>query len=130
MNVTLRLGRSINETRTIFSSNGNTQPAVERETYMIQKILEECQKGLHGVGFNEVVLMIYNSVATAELYMNMNDVRFSDDGSTVTFIAENGTHLHVKWQWSRSSASNIPNGTGGDCQVTRFGSWRKTGILF
>ena len=40
---------------------------------MIQKILEQCQKGSHGVGFNEVVLMLYNSVATAEVYMNMDD---------------------------------------------------------
>jgi len=63
---------------------------------MIQKIMEECQNGFHGVGFNEVVLMLYNSVATAEVYMNMDDVRFSDDGGTVTFMAENGTHLHVK----------------------------------
>ena len=41
---------------------------------MIQKILEQCQKGSHGVGFNEVVLMLYNSVATAEVYMNMDDI--------------------------------------------------------
>jgi hypothetical protein len=63
---------------------------------MIQKILEQCQKGSHGVGFNEVVLMLYNSVATAEVYMNMDDIRFTDDGNTVTFMAENGTHLHMK----------------------------------
>ncbi len=63
---------------------------------MIQKILEQCQNGFHGVGFNEVVLMLYNSVATAEVYMNMDDIRFSDDGQIVTFMAENGTHLHMK----------------------------------
>ena len=63
---------------------------------MIQKILEQCQNGSHGVGFNEVVLMLYNSVATAEVYMNMDDIRFTDDGNTVTFMAENGTHLHMK----------------------------------
>jgi hypothetical protein len=34
---------------------------------MIQKILEQCQKGFHGVGFNEAVLMLYNSVATVEV---------------------------------------------------------------
>ena len=33
---------------------------------MIQKILEQCQKGFHGVGFNEAVLMPYNSVAPVE----------------------------------------------------------------
>ena len=63
---------------------------------MIQKILEHCQKGSHGVGFNEVVLMLYNSVATAEVSMDMNDIRFTDDANTVTFMAENGTHLHMK----------------------------------
>ncbi len=63
---------------------------------MIKKILEHCQKGSQGVGFNEVVLMLYNSVATAEVSMNMDDVRFTDDGGTVTFMAENGTHLHMK----------------------------------
>ena len=63
---------------------------------MIQKILEQCQTGFNGVGFNEVVLMLDNSVATAEVYMNMDDIRFSDDASIVTFMAENGTHLHMK----------------------------------
>ena len=63
---------------------------------MIQKILEQCQKGSHGVGFNEVVLMLCNSVATAEVYMNMDDIRFTDDGNTVTFVAGDGTHLHMK----------------------------------
>ena len=63
---------------------------------MIQKILEQCQNGFHGVGFNEVVLMLYNAVATAEVYMNLDDIRFNDDASIVTFMADNGTHLHVK----------------------------------
>ena len=63
---------------------------------MIKKILEHCQKGSQGVGFNEVVLMLYNSVATAEVSMDMDDVRFNDDGDTVTFMADNGTHLHMK----------------------------------
>jgi putative heme iron utilization protein len=63
---------------------------------MIKEILEQCQNGLHGVGFNEVVLMLYNPVATAEVYMDMDDVRFSDDENTVTFMVDNGTHLHMK----------------------------------
>ena len=62
---------------------------------MIQTILEQCQKGFKGVGFNEVVLMLYNSVATAEVYMNLDDIRFTDDGKIVTFMADNGTHLHM-----------------------------------
>ena len=63
---------------------------------MIKKILEHCQKGSNGGGFKEVVLMLYNSVATAEVSMDMDDVRFTDDGGSVTFMADNGTHLHMK----------------------------------
>ncbi len=28
--------------------------------------------------------------------MNMDDIQFTDDGNTFTFMAENGTHLHMK----------------------------------
>jgi len=63
---------------------------------MIQKILEQCQKGSHGVGFNDVVLMLYNLVVFVVVSMDMDDIRFTDDSSTVTFMAENGTHLHMK----------------------------------
>ena len=69
---------------------------------MIKKILEHCQKGSNGVGFNEVVLMLYNSVATAEVSMDMDDVRFTDDGGTVTFMSENGTHLHMNLDMLKS----------------------------
>ena len=62
-----------------------------RKSTTIQKILEQCQNGFHGVGFNEVVLMLYNSVAIAEVYMNMDDMRFTHDGKIVTFMAEHGT---------------------------------------
>ena len=61
----------------------------------IREILEECQKGSDGVGFNEVVLMLSNTVSTAEVYMNLDDVRFTDSGDVVTFMADGGTHLHM-----------------------------------
>ncbi len=57
---------------------------------MIREILEECQPG-----FAEVVLMLSNSSATAEVYTMLEDLRFTEDGNTVTFMAEGGTHLHL-----------------------------------
>ncbi len=57
---------------------------------MIREILEDCQPG-----FAEVVLMLSNSSATAEVYTMLEDLRFTEDGKTVTFMAEGGTHLHL-----------------------------------
>ena len=57
---------------------------------MLQQILEECQKG-----FAEVVLMLSNESASAEVYTTFDDLRFSEDGNIVTFMAEGGTHLHL-----------------------------------
>lgn len=62
---------------------------------MLRQLLEECQQGFHQVGFNEVVLMLSNTAATSEVYMDLDDLRFSEDGSIVTFMAEGGTHLHM-----------------------------------
>ncbi len=62
---------------------------------MIQQLLEECQKGDNGVGFNEVVLMVSNTASTAEVYLTMNDVRFTEKGDVVTFMTPDGTHLHM-----------------------------------
>ena len=62
---------------------------------MLRQLLEECQQGFNQVGFNEVVLMLSNTAATSEVYMEMDDLRFSEDGNIVTFIAEGGTHLHM-----------------------------------
>ena len=58
---------------------------------MLRQILDECQPG-----FAEVVLMMSNSVTTAEVYTMFEDLRFNDNGDTVTFMAEGGTHLHLK----------------------------------
>ena len=60
---------------------------------MIRQILEDCQPG-----FAEVVLMLSNSSATAEVYTMLEDLRFTEDGNTVTFMAEGGTHLHLNME--------------------------------
>ncbi len=62
---------------------------------MLRQILEECQQGFEQVGFNEVVLMLSNTAATSEVYMMLDDVRFSTEGDIVTFMAEGGSHLHL-----------------------------------
>ena len=62
---------------------------------MLRQILEECQQGFQQVGFNEVVLMLSNTAATSEVYMMLDDLRFSEDGNIVTFMAQEGTHLHM-----------------------------------
>ena len=46
-----------------------------KETRMIREILEACQPG-----FAEVVLMLANNGATAEVYTMFEDLRFADDG--------------------------------------------------
>lgn len=58
---------------------------------MLRQILEDCQPG-----FAEVVLMLGNGVSTAEVYTMFEDLRFTPDGKTVTFMAHGGTHLHLK----------------------------------
>ena len=57
---------------------------------MLRRILEDCQPG-----FAEVVLMLANSVTTAEVYTMFEDLRFTADEKIVTFLAHGGTHLHV-----------------------------------
>ena len=57
---------------------------------MIREILEDCQPG-----FAEVVLMLANAGATAEVYTMYEDLRFSEKDNIVTFMAEGGTHLHM-----------------------------------
>ena len=57
---------------------------------MIRRILEDCQPG-----FAEVVLMLASNGVTAEIYTMYEDLRFTDDGNIVTFMAEGGTHVHM-----------------------------------
>ncbi len=61
---------------------------------MLREMLEECQ-GSDGVGFNEVVLMVSNTASTAEVYMMLDDLRFTEEGDIVTFMEAGGTHLHL-----------------------------------
>ena len=58
---------------------------------MLRQILEDCQ-----AGFAEVVLMLSNPSSSAEVYTTFDDLRFTPDGKIVTFMAEGGTHLHLK----------------------------------
>ena len=59
-------------------------------TQKVRQILEDGQQG-----FAEVVLMLENPVTTAEVYTMFEDLRFTDKGNIVTFMAEGGTHLHM-----------------------------------
>ena len=58
---------------------------------MLKQVLEDCQKG-----FAEVVIMVSNTATSAEVYTMFDDLRYTDDGETVTFMAEGGTHLHLQ----------------------------------
>ncbi len=60
---------------------------------MLRQILEDCQPG-----FAEVVLMLSNSVSSAEVYTDFDDLRFTPEGNIVTFMADGGTHLHLKME--------------------------------
>lgn len=62
---------------------------------MLRAILEECRDGANGIGFNEVVVMLESSAASAEVYMDFDDLRFTPDGRIVTLMMPGGTHLHL-----------------------------------
>ncbi len=61
----------------------------------LQNILEECRDGVDGVGFNEVVVMLESTAASAEVYMDFDDLRFTPDGRIVTLMVPGGTHMHL-----------------------------------
>lgn len=62
---------------------------------MLRGILEECRDGVDGIGFNEVVVMLESTAASAEVYMDFDDLRFTPDGRIVTLMVPGGTHLHL-----------------------------------
>lgn len=64
---------------------------------MLRQILEDCRPG-----FAEVVLMLSNSSSSAEVYTTFDDLRFTPDGNIVTFMADGGTHLHLKMDTSQN----------------------------
>ncbi len=68
---------------------------VERNGSTLQNILEACRDGADGVGFNEVVVMLESSAASAEVYMDFDDLRFTPDGRIVTLMVPGGTHMHL-----------------------------------
>ncbi|PKB84168.1 MAG: hypothetical protein BZY88_00755 [SAR202 cluster bacterium Io17-Chloro-G9] len=57
---------------------------------MLKQVLDDCSQV-----FAEVVIMISNSATSAEVYTMFDDLRYTDDGETVTFMAEGGTHMHL-----------------------------------
>ena len=61
----------------------------------LQTILEECRDGVDGIGFNEVVVMLESTAASAEVYMDFDDLRFTPDGRIVTLMVPGGTHMHL-----------------------------------
>lgn len=61
----------------------------------LQNILEECRDGADGIGFNEVVVMLESTAASAEVYMDFDDLRFTPDGRIVTLMVPGGTHMHL-----------------------------------
>lgn len=65
---------------------------------MLRQILEDCQ-----AGFAEVVLMLSNPSSSAEVYTTFDDLRFTPDGKIVTFMADGGTHLHLKMDQVRQA---------------------------
>ena len=67
----------------------------ERTVSTLQSILEECRDGADGIGFNEVVVMLESTAASAEVYMDFDDLRFTPDGRIVTLMVPGGTHMHL-----------------------------------
>ena len=61
----------------------------------LRAILEQCRDGVDGIGFNEVVVMLESTAASAEVYMDFDDLRFTPDGRIVTLMMPGGTHLHL-----------------------------------
>ena len=61
----------------------------------LRAILEECRDGRNGTAFNEVVVMLESTAASAEVYMDFDDLRFTPDGRVVTLVTPDGTHMHL-----------------------------------
>ena len=61
----------------------------------LRAILEECRDGQDGGAFNEVVVMLESAAASAEVYMDFDDLRFTPDGRVVTLMVPGGTHMHL-----------------------------------
>ena len=67
----------------------------ETEGVSLRTILEERRDGRNGGAFNEVVVMLESTAASAEVYMDFDDLRFTPDGRVVTLMVPGGTHMHL-----------------------------------
>ena len=65
------------------------------EGVTLRAILEECRDGRNGGAFNEVVVMLESTAASAEVYLDFDDLRFTPDGRVVTLMMPGGTHMHL-----------------------------------
>ena len=65
------------------------------ESLTLRAILEECRDGNDGGAFNEVVVMLESTAASAEVFMDFDDLRFTPDGRVVTLMMPGGTHMHL-----------------------------------
>ena len=67
----------------------------ETDAVNLRSILEECRDGADGGAFSEVVVMLESTAASAEVWMDFDDLRFTPDGRVVTLMAPDGTHMHL-----------------------------------
>lgn len=67
----------------------------ESAEHDLRTILEVCRDGHNGGAFNEVVVMLESTAASAEVYMDFDDLRFTPDGRIVTLMVPGGTHMHL-----------------------------------
>ena len=65
------------------------------ERVTLRTILEECRDGTDGAAFNEVVVMLESTAASAEVWMDFDDLRFTPDGRVVTLTVPSGTQMHL-----------------------------------
>ena len=65
------------------------------ESVTLRTILEECRDGTDGAAFNEVVVMLESTAASAEVWMDFDDLRFTPDGRVVTLTVPSGTQMHL-----------------------------------
>ncbi len=65
------------------------------EGLTLRSILEECRDGTGSGAFNEVVVMLESTAASAEIFMDFDDLRFTPNGRVVTLMMPGGSHFHL-----------------------------------
>ena len=76
------------------------------EGVTLRAILEECRDGKDGGAFNEVVVMLESTAASAEVFMDFDDLRFTPDGRVVTLMMPGGSHFHLDMSKIREAQFN------------------------